>query len=305
MVCLRPAVRLRSDTEITEARRSRRKTEKYQGRPDGVHPLAPSSLSLWSSVSPCPPCCFGVRPFARSRLCILAFSLLLGTARQAAAGNARGLIRQRGEVVIGTDATYPPFEEKVGDGFQGFDIGLGNAIARELGLGVKARWINISFDGIFAALLSGKFDMVMSGVTITTERQKQMAFSDPYYNSGQIIAVRKENRAVRRPEDLKGQTVAVQLGTTGQFAMEKVGGINIRKYNDLNLALLEVSNGRAEAAVGDLPAVREMIRKGHPKLKTVGSLLSDEKVGRVMRQGEPELAAAVNEALTKVRATGE
>ena len=81
------------------------------------------------------------------------------------------------------------------------------------------------------------------------------------------------------------QTVAVQLGTTGQFAMEKVGGINIRKYNDLNLALLDVSNGRDEAAVGDLPAVREMIRKGHPKLKTVGSLLSDEKVGLVMRQG--------------------
>jgi His/Glu/Gln/Arg/opine family amino acid ABC transporter permease subunit len=215
------------------------------------------------------------------------------------------LIRQRGEVVIGTDATYPPFEEKVGDGFQGFDIDLGNAIARELGPGVKARWINISFDGIFAALLSGKFDMVMSGVTITDERRKQMAFSDPYYNSGQIIAVRKENRTVRRPEDLRGKTVAVQLGTTGQFAMEKVGGVNIRKYNDLNLALLEVTNGRAEAAVGDLPAVREMIRKGHPRLKTIGSLLSDEKVGLVMRQGEPELAAAVNAALTKVRASGE
>src|SRR6266849_8941890 len=128
----------------------------------------------------------------------------------------------------------------------------------------------------------------MSGVTITPERQKQMAFSDPYYNSGQIIAVRKENTTIRRPEDLRGKTVAVQLGTTGQFAMEKVGGITIRKFNDLNSALLEVSNGRAEAAVGDLPAVRERIRKGHPRLKTVGGLLSDEKVGIVMRQGEPE-----------------
>src|SRR5438067_5355045 len=125
------------------------------------------------------------------------------------AGSALDEIRQRHEVVIGTDATYPPFEEKVGDGFQGFDIDLGNAIARDLGRGVKARWVNISFDGIFAALLSGKFDMVMSGVTITAERQKQMAFSDPYYNSGQIIAVRKENRTVHRPEDLRGKTVAV------------------------------------------------------------------------------------------------
>src|SRR5439155_11235769 len=71
------------------------------------------------------------------------------------------------------------------------------------------------------------------------------------------------------------------------------------------LALLEVKNRHAEAAVGDLPAVREMIRKGYPELNTVGSLLSDEKVGLVMRQGEPELAAAVNAALKRVRASGE
>jgi arginine/lysine/histidine/glutamine transport system substrate-binding and permease protein len=231
--------------------------------------------------------------------------LLLTMVGPAQAGAALAEIRQRGEVVIGTDATYPPFEEKVGDGFRGFDIDLGNAIARELGPGVKARWVNISFDGIFAALQSGKFDLVMSGVTITTERQKQMAFSDPYYDSGQIIAVRKDDNSIQRPEDLRGKTAGVQLGTTGQFALEKVGGINIRKYNDLNLALLEVSNGRVDAAVGDLPAVRYMIQKGHPRLKMVGKKLSDEKVGVVMRQGEPELLAAVNAALTRIRSSGE
>jgi arginine/lysine/histidine/glutamine transport system substrate-binding and permease protein len=230
---------------------------------------------------------------------------MLALASPAHAGTALAGIRQRREVVIGTDATYPPFEEKVGDAFRGFDIDLGNAIARELGRGVKARWVNNSFDGIFAALLSGKFDLVMSGVTITAERQKQMAFSEPYYHSGQIIAVRKGDTSIRKPEDLRGKTAAVQLGTTGQFAMEKVGGINIRKYNDLNLALLDVSIGRVDAAVGDLPAVREMIRKGHPRLTTVGHLLSNEVVGIVMRPGEPELTAAVNAALERVRASGE
>jgi His/Glu/Gln/Arg/opine family amino acid ABC transporter permease subunit len=236
---------------------------------------------------------------------------VLAASAPARAAGELAAIRQRGEVVIGTDATYPPFEEPGtreaggGDGFQGFDIDLGDAIARELGPGVKAQWVNISFDGIFAALQSGKFDLVMSGVTITTERQKQMAFSDPYYDSGQIIAVRKEENDIRRPEDLRGKVAAVQLGTTGQFALEKVGGINIRKYNDLNLALLEVSNGRASAAVGDLPAVRYMIQKGHPRLKMIGQKLSDEKVGIVMRQGEPELLAAVNAALKQVRASGE
>src|SRR5712692_5918404 len=113
------------------------------------------------------------------RVPFLTALLLLIVGGPARAGSALDEIRQRREVVIGADATYPPFEEKVGDGFQGFDIDLGNAIARDLGRGVKARWINISFDGIFAALLSSKFDMVMSGVTITADRQKQMAFSDP------------------------------------------------------------------------------------------------------------------------------
>src|SRR5262249_28761519 len=118
-------------------------------------------------------------------------------------------------------------------------------------------------------------------------------------------AIRKGDNSIHKPEDLRGKTAAVQLGTTGQFAMEKVHGVNIRKYNDLNLALLEVSNGRADAAVGDLPAVREMIRKGHPKLTTVGGLLSNEVVGIVMRPGEPELQSAVNDALKRIRASGE
>jgi His/Glu/Gln/Arg/opine family amino acid ABC transporter permease subunit len=213
---------------------------------------------------------------------------LLLWAGPVAAQSSLDQIRARGVLIIGTDATYPPFEEKVGDGFRGFDIDLGQAIARELG--VKARFINISFDGIFAALLSRKFDVVMSGVTITEERQKQMAFSHPYYDSGQILVVRKGNTAITKPEDLRGKTAAAQLGTTGQYALEKVGSINIRKYN---------------AAVGDLPAVREMIRKGHPTLSIVGELLNSEKVGLVMRKGEPELVAAVNGALQKIRASGE
>jgi arginine/lysine/histidine/glutamine transport system substrate-binding/permease protein len=231
--------------------------------------------------------------------------LLLSSPRWAFAGTALSEIRRRGEVVIGTDATYPPFEEKVGDGFRGFDIDLGNAIARELGSGVRARWVNISFDGIFAALLSSKFDLITSGVTITSKRQKQMAFSEPYYHSGQIIAVRKGDTSIQKPEDLRGRKVAVQINTTGQDAMEAVGGVTVRKYNDLNLALLDVTSGRADAAVGDLPAVREMIRKGHPRLMTVGGLLSNEVVGIVMRPGEPELLTAVNDALRRVRASGE
>src|SRR5438045_144821 len=94
-------------------------------------------------------------------------------------------VRKSGELRVGTDATYPPFESAEGGDFSGFDIDLANAIARELG--VKARFINASFDGIFPALQNGTFDVVMSSVTVTPERSASMLFSDPYYDSGQLI----------------------------------------------------------------------------------------------------------------------
>src|SRR5688500_17895263 len=88
-------------------------------------------------------------------------------------------IRRTRILPIGTDATYPPFETVRGGRFEGFDIDLGNAVAKELG--AEARWVNTSFDGVFPALLAGKFDLVMSSVTITEERRQRLAFSEPYY----------------------------------------------------------------------------------------------------------------------------
>jgi ABC-type amino acid transport substrate-binding protein len=89
-------------------------------------------------------------------------------------------VRQTGELRVGTDATYPPFETVEGDAYSGFDIDLVNAIAKEMN--VRARFINSGFDGIFPALQNGTFDAVISSVTITPERKASMLFTDPYYD---------------------------------------------------------------------------------------------------------------------------
>ncbi|HKC64670.1 MAG TPA: transporter substrate-binding domain-containing protein, partial [Pyrinomonadaceae bacterium] len=142
---------------------------------------------------------------------IIALLLLLLFPATSLAQSALQRVRQSGELRIGTDATYPPFESVEGSEFSGFDIDLGNAIARELG--VKARFINASFDGIFPALQNGTFDAVMSSVTITPDRSATMLFSDPYYDSGQLICVRRETEGINSPDDLKGKTVGVQINT--------------------------------------------------------------------------------------------
>lgn len=220
--------------------------------------------------------------------------------RHANAQSALEQIRQRGTLVIGVDATYPPFEIKVGDRFEGFDIDLGNEIGKELG--VRVRWENIAWDGIFAALRTGKFDLVMSGVTITDERKKNLLFSRPYFLSGQTLARRKNDARVRSVDDLPGKLVCVQQDTTGQTAAEKRGlpPNRIRKFETLPDALLEVRNGRGDVAIGDLPALRDLIRKGFPELEVVGGVFVQENVGIAADPKNSDLVRAVDAALQRI-----
>src|SRR5688572_23502982 len=131
----------------------------------------------------------------RSRTAAVFGLLLLVLPLQAAAQSSLDRIRARGTLVIGTDATYPPFELKVGDRFEGFDIDLGNEIGRELG--VRTRWQNIDWAGVFPALKAGRVDLVISDVVITDERKKELAFSRPYFLSGQTIVRRKGDDRIR------------------------------------------------------------------------------------------------------------
>jgi lysine-arginine-ornithine-binding protein len=219
------------------------------------------------------------------------------------AQSAMERVRRSGELRIGTDATYPPFESAEGGDFTGFDIDLGKAIARELG--VRARFVNSSFDGIFPALQNGTFDAVMSSVTITPERSASMLFSDPYYDSGQLIAVNENTQGISSPDDLKGKRVGVQINTTAQYELEKKEGVEVAKYNTIDLAMLDLRNRRIDAVVGDAPVLKYMIFQSFRELKTVGRRFTDEKFGVAIAQGNEDLQDAINGALKKIKETGE
>ncbi|HWT02963.1 MAG TPA: ABC transporter permease subunit [Pyrinomonadaceae bacterium] len=211
--------------------------------------------------------------------------------------------RQTGELRVGTDATYPPFETVEGDVYSGFDIDLINALAKEMN--VRARFINASFDGIFPALQNGTFDAVISSVTITDERKATMLFTDPYYDSGQLIAVREETQGINTPDDLKGKTVGVQINTTALYDLEKREGVTVNKYNTIDLALLDLQNKRIDAVVCDAPVLKFMIFKSFRGLKTVGRRFTDEKFGIAVAAGNEDLVRELNAALKRVRESGE
>lgn len=247
-------------------------------------------------------------PFRITRL-RLAFSIGIVLAILLSSGTAWAQssldgIRQRGELVVATDATYPPFEYMDGKKPIGFDIDLGNEIGRELG--VKVRWIPTAWSGVLGALEAHKCDLIISGVTITDERKKTTAFSRPYFPSGQTIARRKGDTTVQKLQDLKDRRVSVQEETTGQYALQKLGvpKDHINRFDKLEDGLTDVVNGKSDAAVADLPALKESLRKGYPQLELTGGLFTSEYVGVWMRKGEPELRDAVNRALGTILVDG-
>lgn len=233
---------------------------------------------------------------------LAAMAVLVGTVAPASAQSALARVRAAGEIRIGLDATYPPFGMAEGGEFSGFDVDLARAVARELG--VRPVFINASFDGIFPALQNGSFDLVVSAVTITPERQATLLFSDPYIDAGQGIVVRADS-AITGLDALAGRTVGVQINTTAQFAMEGRPGVTLAKYNSIDLALLDLQNGRVDAVASDGPVLRYMTRMSFPGLKTVGEEYTDEQFGMVLARGSDDLRRAVNAALWRVQDSGE
>jgi len=218
--------------------------------------------------------------------------------------NSLARVKRAGVITFGSDTTYAPFEwiDPKANTAVGFDVDLANLLASKIG--VKAQIITADFSGIIAALQTGKFDAIISAMTITEERKKEIDFSDPYYNSGQIIAVQASNNSITKPEDLNGKTVGVQTGTTGEEAAKKIKGAKIRSYSDIQLAFSDLEIGRIDAVVNDSP-VSLYYAKTHPKIKTVGDLFTIEQYGIAFRKDEPELRDAINNALKEIKANGE
>jgi His/Glu/Gln/Arg/opine family amino acid ABC transporter permease subunit len=211
-------------------------------------------------------------------------------------------VRAKGRLKVGIDATYPPFGIAEGGDFSGFDVDIARAVAKQLG--VEAELVNASFDGVFPALQNGSFDVVISAVTITPERAQTMLFSDPYIAAGQQIVVRADS-PIAGIEQLRGRTVGVQINTTAQFAMEQRPGVNIAKYNTIDLALLDLQNQRIDAVASDGPVLRYMISRTFQGLKTAGPEYTAEQFGVVLARGADDLRRAVNAALFRLEDSGE
>jgi ABC-type amino acid transport substrate-binding protein len=200
-------------------------------------------------------------------------------------------------LTVGSDIPYPPFEQKAsGGGYTGFDVELMEAIGKEIGR--EPEFIDSSFETIFRDVGQGKFEAVMSAATITPEREKEVAFSLPYYLSEQAILV-QEGSDITGLADLKGKVVAAQQGTTGlELAKEKAEASELRPFPEGPDADNALKAGTVEAVIIDAPVAKQQAEE-LGGIEIVEKVPTDETYGIAMAKDSTELAEQINEGLKK------
>jgi len=207
--------------------------------------------------------------------------------------------------VVGTNASFPPFEYVEEGEIVGFDIDLVKAIADVQGFEVEFR--DLSFDSLIPALSSGSLDIVAAGMTITEDREKVVDFSDPYYSANQSVMVHEdsdENLTVLFGDN----DIGVQTGTTGDlWVKENVADPGVltgemRNYDTYVLVIRDLVNQNIDGVVLDKP-VADTYSKSNP-VDVVAEIITGEEYGIAVGEGNEELMAEINAGLEKVRENG-
>jgi polar amino acid transport system substrate-binding protein len=214
-----------------------------------------------------------------------------------------------GVLTVGSDIAYPPFEytdEKTGE-YTGFDIDLMTEVAKRLGLEVK--FVNTAWDGIIPGLQAKKYDVICSAMTITEERAKQVDFSNPYFEAKQVILTSAKDESINGVKDLAGKKVAVQQGTTGDFAAvkltEKGIQLEIIRFEGTPEALMAIQKGDAAAAIID-NFVAYLAAKKDPETYRVveDPEFEPEYYGIAVHKDNKGLLEAINKVLEEMKKDG-
>ncbi len=214
-------------------------------------------------------------------------------------------ILQRGELRVGLEPGYMPFEMKDKKGrIIGYDVDMANRMAKEMG--VKLKIIPTSFDGIIGGLLSEKFDIIISGMTITQQRNLKVNFADPYVVIGQTVLLDQDvAKNIKSYKDLddKKYIISTKIGVTGEIVAKKFfKKAKIITFETESDAVSEVLNGKAHAFIYDQPYnVLFMSNKGKGKLVHLDTPLSYEPLGFAIRKGDPDFLNWLNNFMRQIK----
>jgi len=238
---------------------------------------------------------------------LLAVGMLAGCGSKAdSSADDQSAADQTKTYAIATDTTFAPFEfqNEAGE-YVGIDIELLAAIAEDQGF--KYELNPLGFSAAVAALESNQTDGVIAGMSITAERQQKYDFSEPYYDSGVVMALKADNDTVKSYADLKGKKVAVKTGTEGATFAESIKdqyGFELVYFDESPLMYEDVKTGNSVACFEDYPVMGYGISKGNG-LKMVTDMEKTSSYGFAVLKGKnTELKDMFNAGLKNIKANG-
>ena len=238
-------------------------------------------------------------------------SIALSAAAIMAVGMMSGCgAKDDGKLIMGTNAAFQPFEYTTTNGvvgeFAGIDIEIAVEIAKNAGQELEIA--DMEFDGLIAAVSTGKVDMAVAGMTVTEERKQQVDFSDTYYVASQVMVVAPDNTSITCAEDLKaGKKVGVVLGYTGDAIVTDdlaLDEANIQRANRALDIVQDVKNGKLDAVVVDSYTGIALAEKNGLKVVEDPEVFDTEEYAIAVKKGNTELLETINATLAQMEESG-
>ncbi len=204
------------------------------------------------------------------------------------------------ELVMATNAEFPPYEYHQGDKIVGIDVEICQAIADEMGRKLVIE--DMGFDSIITSVYTGKADLGVAGLTITEDRLKNINFSTPYAKATQVIIV-SEDSDIKSPDDLVGKTIGVQTGTTGDVYAADIEKVKLERYNKGFEAVQALTQGKIDAVIIDNEPAKVYVSQ-NDELKIVDEAFTEEEYAIAVAKDNDELLNEVNSAIAKLKESG-
>jgi ABC-type amino acid transport substrate-binding protein len=218
-------------------------------------------------------------------------------------------IVERGSLRVGLDPTYPPFESLSDGQYVGYDVDLARALASDLGVQLEIK--PLALDTQYDALASGQVDMLISALPFIYERQKEVRYSQPYYQAGQMLVVRSGDSAIKSTSDLQGKRVGVELGSNADTEARRLARTAIPtmqvhpSYHSASDALGALTHGELDAAIVDNTSLQEYLAAHPGTLSVILPPLTDEPFVVAMPVQAGGLASRVDAVIERLRSSGE
>jgi polar amino acid transport system substrate-binding protein len=239
---------------------------------------------------------------------VVALAVLTFSVGAALAADTLAEIQKRGKLRIGMEPGYMPFELTNQKGeIIGFDVDMAKAMAAAMK--VELELVSTAWDGIIPALLTDKFDVIMSGMTLTQERNLKVNFAEPYILIGQSVLLKKELAAtVKSYKDLNNAkfTIASKLGTTGEQATKRmIPDAKYISYETEQEGVIELVNGKIDAFIYDLPFNAIAVnQKGQGKIVHLSEPFTKEPLAWAIRKGDPDFLNWLNNFMQQIKYDG-